>query len=692
MVEANNNNNTTMDLEREDTDDEFLAANLPPPSLMMVGLKFWCKVFQWPLVVLIGHVIVFLNLMDLRFFTDDYPMFSIGSSSSTGGTTDPLLNMFQTNTTILGLVLAVDTFLLYKTIRFLENDIRDYLAHRAESDTNSPHQHVHAQAVLKWEAFFHRRSFPPSSSSASSSSPDNFIVLSILTVLTIVAAACAAACIGLRIYAGTQAAAKECSWLKRAQDRHDRQQHEAKIPNLPDALQDWAYHWKNGYRGDGIIYSHPGILMGRPANFIHLTDGSTYFAGYLQDQNLPSYDVITENNESPLIAVTATGEILVYGNIASPSRFVSVQGDNQTASTMFCCTYWDLEKDFQRIQHDNGFSRILCISSNEEYDSSIGFRNVSFDVDTDERRRRRRHKLGDFVAAYDGALYYESTWYDPYSGNIRGVETRTMNLYKIDPITMAVESIANVTAFMDYASRRIMDDKHGRCYTVSQTIANSIVLLVMVPTSYIIWKQKATAAVVAPICALLFYMVTVFGNGLLPVVIWLTVLATSGSLLFRPPVWLPYQMLVWIHYSVLSLLVLAFLLDVDIPEQIFFPIIVGVMCGVLLDHPVLECFGWVIAIGSVVVSFFVWLSSGNSGYFMLEDFISVMVFGVVSGVGLTSAGGCLHRYRPYLRFYVRRLWNALDTSRNSRGRTRPADNDDSAMTAGLLRGGDHHQS
>mmetsp|Transcript_2998 Transcript_2998/g.5765 ORF Transcript_2998/g.5765 Transcript_2998/m.5765 type:complete len:143 (-) Transcript_2998:103-531(-) len=102
---------------------------MPPPPIatsgVMRNVKFWCKVLQWPLVAIFLHIVIFSTLLDLHFFWDD-PYNSYANKRYRGGKIDPMLRMFQTNTAVLGVVLAVDTFFVYKVIRFLEKDLSQH--------------------------------------------------------------------------------------------------------------------------------------------------------------------------------------------------------------------------------------------------------------------------------------------------------------------------------------------------------------------------------------------------------------------------------------------------------------------------------------------------------------------------------------------------------------------------------------
>eukprot|EP00977_Amphora_coffeiformis_P007736 scaffold1695_cov167-Amphora_coffeaeformis.AAC.6 len=513
------------------------------------------------------------------------------------------------------------------------------------------------------------RSTSASTVSSRNVSTTDLVVMQICHVITILVAATAAACLALRMYAGTAAAQTDCAWRERMQARdraaNNKQEH---IPNLPDALQSWAYEWRDGGR---VIYTSSGMVMGRSrANFVHLQDGRTFFQGSI----LLNKDSVDQQpfggagvNLRPLVSVSAHGELAVHDNIYDPSNFNSLQGPNQTHSTLFCCTYMDSSSGPLALMHGSVPTRALCVTSGEENDhSGAVFRNVSLNTHKDDKNMERGSGLGDTMIAYEGYLYYESLWYSMNRRYRRGYameEPLIMEIYKLDPTTMALESIANVSTFEDYQGHRIMDDEQSRCYFIFQTVASIMAVLVILPASYAWWTFRAPAAAASPVCLGVLYIVQIINHDVSTTLGICGMLAASIFSCTRPPSWLPRPVLPWVHYSLLAFFTILCLdEDEDIPV-----VAVGIFCGVVLGDPILEIAGWLVGLGS-----FVAVSLG-------ADFF-VAPIGLIVGVGLVTVGQWLRKYRPFLRYYLRRLLLALDCLGPSHGNRTGND----GITTGLL--------
>jgi len=135
---------------------------------------------------------------------------------------------------------------------------------------------------------------------------------------------------------------------------------------------------------------------------------------------------------------------------------------------------------------------------------------------------------------------------------------------------------------------------------------------------------------------------------------------------------------VWAHYSTIAFFTFLDLNRNDFPGMIVLCIIVGI----LLNHPVLQLAGWIGGATAVFVGIFSFFLGGGD----IEDLLEVPL-SIIIGCGLVSAGYTLTKYRAYILFYLRRLWRAMDavrgnTGRRTSGRIVQESRDD--MTRGLL--------
>jgi hypothetical protein len=107
-------------------------------------------------------------------------------------------------------------------------------------------------------------------------------------------------------------------------------------------------------------------------------------------------------------------------------------------------------------------------------------------------------------------------------------------------------------------------------------------------------------------------------------------------------------MLLWGMYSVIVMqLVLA------IQFQVMGTI--GLGMGLALDHPVLQLGGW---IGGPFAVFLLLFYSITDSIDWLE-LVAFIPLSVLIACGMVTAGNQLTRYRPFLLFYLRRLWRSL---------------------------------
>lgn len=256
------------------------------------------------------------------------------------------------------------------------------------------------------------------------------------------------------------------------------------------------------------------------------------------------------------------------------------------------------------------------------------------------------------TTSYQGSLYYESVWSQQ---SFRGREDTMMEIYTLDPETMALRSVANSTT-SEFEARAIRNSRGSACYFWSQAIACVLAASVVFPASFWLLKSKQIPAGVAPACLASLYALFLIGSDFAYGIGVLAVIATTAGLLGSPPSWMERETLVWIHYSIITFFVVVEGMIEENPTMV----ILGMVCGLVLDHPILQISGWIVGIGAIFAGFFIFFLNGNSEAY--EAFFIIPI-GIVGGCGLVSAGQCLTKYRAFLRFYLRRLWRAVDSVR-----------------------------
>lgn len=115
-----------------------------------------------------------------------------------------------------------------------------------------------------------------------------------------------------------------------------------------------------------------------------------------------------------------------------------------------------------------------------------------------------------------------------------------------------------------------------------------------------------------------------------------------------------------VHYSIIFFFAVQFLLGEWL--NVLF-VIIGVVVGVLLNHPILEVLGWVGGPVFLVISCMSALLAEDHYYnpdWILEG-ISLFLVAIIVSCGLVSTGQALRKYRAYVSYYSRRLWASIRT-------------------------------
>ena len=94
-------------------------------------------------------------------------------------------------------------------------------------------------------------------------------------------------------------------------------------------------------------------------------------------------------------------------------------------------------------------------------------------------------------------------------------------------------------------------------------------------------------------------------------------------------------------------------------EQRFEPGLGMISCiviGVILNHPLLQIAGYIIAPASIIFAF---IETYVHYMPFMEAFATIVPLSVLVGCGMVSAGQTLRKYRAYINYYSRRLWAGI---------------------------------
>lgn len=206
----------------EDEEDEI---EIPPLSPYVMACHHWCKFAMWPAVFLLVNVVAFSTL--LIFDRREYSSFD-----SPKQRTAERISMFQTNTAMIVIILAIDFAILLKAAFFMENEVM--ALNMAEEDTHVAGyhtNHLHAQVSRKMDSFFQKRRRPHVS-----------FFVSMLYAAAVLCGAGSVSCLGLRGYSASRKMQRDCAIVGRREQKGTKT--DISIDGLPHELQAWARHWK----------------------------------------------------------------------------------------------------------------------------------------------------------------------------------------------------------------------------------------------------------------------------------------------------------------------------------------------------------------------------------------------------------------------------------------------------------------
>jgi hypothetical protein len=566
----------------------------------------------------------------------------------------------------------LDAICLYKAARFLKQDVAalDHVnAHMMDdspsSNNSQEHNHVHAQVSRKMDRVLRRNSRP------SPLRTDHPILVSLLYVLTVLTSACSLASFGIRCYASTARAHRVCQMSYRSEHRRHTDD-QGLVNSLPDALHEWVLGaYSSSWDDDKSL------------DLIHMVDGTTFLSGQENITTSQGNDLVTRGHGSHassmiLVSTSVVGTLRFYSEVRNPQLF-NILGENYLASKAMCCLY-DADSYERKRPFSDSRTRALCISAYESSWDLASFRNVSLDS---HPRGKEWRKASASSRAYNGSLYHYSVWYKTGGQGARYDQDGVIEIYKLDPATMAIESISNssVSRHYRYSDVYIIFDRRSECFVQSQMIACCMLAVVVIFAYFWLYHCNHMASGLAPACMALFTVLLLIHNDFAYGLGYCAVFATTVSLLNVSPPRTEREALVWIHYSILTVFS-VYELVYDRSAMIF----MGLLAGAFLGHPVVEMVGGLVSIGAVTALIWSLLLEPQG----VHNVLLKVPFLVVGGCGLVSIGRCVTKHRAFLYFYFRHLWRAeVSTWRGGRNSGRmsisnPLDSRSDAVADGML--------
>jgi hypothetical protein len=523
-------------------------------------------------------------------------------------------------------------------------------------------KHLHAQVSRKMDYFLQKRRRPHVS-----------FFVSLLYFASVLCGAGFLSCLGLRAYSSSDKMKRDCAIVDPGKQKSNKP-----IDGLPGELQEWAKRWK-----EQSDFMH--------STFIRLDDGRIFFQGFEammanETDEGGSYedDVINYgswDNRATLISVVKDGMIENHPKVLEPTYFTSVNGKSDTDSKTFCCSY---EEMIDKRQHMPFISRrdvhvpwkFLCVASGE--DISNGFRNVS--LPTKWKNGGGSAYVEAKVKALNGVLYLEYTWYEHDHWSYHKIFAQ-MEIYKLQPDTMSLESIAYITGEESMGTVVSGIGSGDTCKKWIKMIICILASIVVFPASYWLLVIKEIPSGMAPAVVMVFEILADLANDDFAIALgFVTAIAASIYLLgiVKLPGRFNRETLVWVFYVIICYFTMYGLFHgpstygprLEVPWWSF--LVLSSIVGVLLNHPVLQLMGWIGGTTFVCLGllFFVGYRIDNEPWIMVPA-------GLVIGCGLVTLGHALTKYRAYVVYYAKNLWrSAANVANAGRG--------DDDISTGLL--------
>jgi hypothetical protein len=287
-------------------------------------------------------------------------------------------------------------------------------------------------------------------------------------------------------------------------------------------------------------------------------------------------------------------------------------------------------------------------------------------------------KLWVLVQVYSEEERGVTMHYSSYSSEV----PQTTEIYKLHPETMQVSSIANVT-YNDGNWNLFRRGKTDKCSQWTTVIGSVVGAAVLGPASFWMLKERKMPAGVVPVCVGLIKLIGLLSEDLAEGIAFLMVVALTIALFGTVPALMGRDMLLWALYSTLAVL---FAISPGYVGRIGV-MILFVIIGLVLDHPVLQLVGWLGGIATLFIGIFSFSLKHGEYEDPVEDLVIIPI-GIVVSCGLVSMGYNLTRYRAYLVYHCRRLWRLMSTTMSeastSRGNVTGQQLHGDDITRGLL--------
>jgi hypothetical protein len=431
-------------------------------------------------------------------------------------------------------------------------------------------------------------------------------------------------------------------------------------------LQEWAKRWK---KQSDSMYS----------TFIRLDDGRIFFQGSeammandtdeggSYEDDVIIYGGWEIDNRATLISVVKDGMIENHRKVLKPRYFTSVNGKSDTESKTFCCSYDETIDKRQHMSFSSVPQKLLCVASGE--DISNGFRNVS--LPTKWKNGGGRAYVEEKVKALNGVLYFEYTLYEHDYWSYHKIFAQ-MEIYKLQPDTMSLESIAHITGEESMGTVVSGIGSSDTCKTWTEMIMYSLASIVVFPASYWLLVIKEIPSGMAPAVLMAFEILADLANDDFAIALgFVTAIAVSIYLLriAKLPGRVNRETLVWVFYAIICYFTMNGVYRQEIRDygpsnygpRLKVPwwsfVVLSSIVGVLLNHPVLQLMGWIA--GTAFVCF------GLLSFLVYSTDFELVPAGLVIGCGLVTLGHALTKYRAYVVYYAKKLWRATANAANA---------------------------
>jgi hypothetical protein len=669
---------TTTEMHSATLDD----SEVHPPlwSSFIATTQFGWRNFKVPFLFVLINIFAISSLLSENASYYPTEIREDTTTTPSNNTLDPAFVQMRHNSTLLGILFLCNTAVLFRGTLSIEQQVdsmRRRQRQRRQQESSSSNEndnadtnnastldssseedddltHVHARISQTIDLFLCR--------GRASQLPDVSFLVNMLFLMTAWSLVGTAVSFSVSAFLYSSQASSVCTTYQAPTDLDA-------VKGVPVSLHQWVLGHTNGEDETQIFGS----------SYVHLKHtGMTYFAGTNRtrweekDNNNNKKMMMTWGNNNnnnddedyswniyrrgalgkELFSAGPDGALMSYPEIRNPHYFTKLAevvggGSKEPSqkSEVFCCIYiskaiTDKKKSWRWMMW-GGWPSVLCMGGGEWTDEDDKqkkeLRTIGLSIDVREGRFLEDYAL----RGYEGTLWIRAQWLLTRVGGGRLVE-----LYKLDPHNMnltVVPSTCPEGAGGDYGATPCLD-----WINAVQCIVGVPLLLLM---AY--WQLRfrdipagMASLCLGPLAVMMRYLnaewTAAFGV--------LASVSATISLFHELPPWMSRDMVHWGMYTSLAVLVVT--LNNNDGEQ-YSILLLCVIIGVVLNHPVLQIMGWLFGVITLFFSLLDW------------DVTGILVALVVS-CGFLRLGVSLDKHRPYLMYYSRRLTRILTLmARNS---------------------------